>query len=259
MIHHVEHILKRVPFLYQVALRMQAGLVGSKRNRIARKYLHGRGIEIGALHTPLHVGSNVQVAYVDRLTREGLQAEYPEMKDFHQRFVKVDIVDDGEVLSSIADGSLAFVIANHMLEHCENPLGTMRIHLNKLTRGGVLYYAIPDKSRTFDRDRPLTTFEHLILDDTKGSHLSRQAHYQEFAQYAAPYAAWLSLAVKRSGGALEAANQLMDSGYSIHFHVWNMASLSGFVCQAKGYLGDRFELDTFAPNGSEIIVVLRRH
>ena len=66
--------------------------------------------------------------------------------------VKVDIVDDGEKLSSFPDGQLDFIIANHMIEHTANPLGTIRNHLRKIREGGVLYYAVPDKRYTFDVD-----------------------------------------------------------------------------------------------------------
>ncbi len=257
MIDQLECLLKRIPFFYQRALRAQAGVVGFKRYLIARKYLRGHGVEIGALHNPLRVGEGVQVDYVDRLTQERLQVEYPEMKDFHHRFVRVDIVDDGEVLGSLSDGSLDFVIANHMLEHCENPLGTMRNHLNKLARGGILYYAIPDKSRTFDRDRPLTTFDHLVQDDVNGPNDSRESHYQEFVECAAPYT-WLGEKVKDRHSAMAVAKELMDSGYSIHFHVWNAASLFAFLHSANGYLDDRFVVEQVGRNGSETIAVLKK-
>jgi predicted SAM-dependent methyltransferase len=195
------------------------------------------------------------VQYVDRLTREQLRVEYPEMQEYHRDFVHVDIVDDGEQLARIADGSLDFVVANHMLEHCENPLGTMRNHLRKLRRGGVLYYAIPDKTRTFDIDRPLTSFEHLVQDDQHGPQATREQHYLEFVRCVAPYT-WIGEKVKNDADAVAEAKRQMDSNFSIHFHVWDPPSFSDFLSQARAYLDDRFEVKCVVRNGSEIIAVL---
>jgi hypothetical protein len=87
---------------------------------LARRYLHGSGLEIGALHRPLPVKQGTRVTYVDRLDQRGLRAHYPELAS--HEFVNVDIVDDGETLGSIAQESQDFIIANHCIEHCENPL-----------------------------------------------------------------------------------------------------------------------------------------
>jgi SAM-dependent methyltransferase len=148
------------------------------RRRIADTYLHGEGIEIGALYAPLQTSAKVR--YVDRMPVEQLRVQYPELAD--TELTPVDCIDDGERLTTFANESLDFIIANHMLEHCENPLGTMRVHLERVRRGGILYYAVPDKRHSFDIDRPITTFEHLIDDDKDGGESSRVAHYMEWAR-----------------------------------------------------------------------------
>jgi hypothetical protein len=48
-----------------------------------------------------------------------LRQQYPELGAV--RLVEADIVDNGETISSIADNSWDFAIANHMIEHCQNP------------------------------------------------------------------------------------------------------------------------------------------
>jgi predicted SAM-dependent methyltransferase len=48
---------------------------------------------------------------------------YPELKS--RKFIEPDIIDDGEKLSRIEDASQDFIIANHFLEHCEDPIGTV--------------------------------------------------------------------------------------------------------------------------------------
>ena len=49
-----------------------------KRQRLAA-WLHGNGIEIGALHRPLKVPRTAHVTYVDRLPQEVLRAHYSDL------------------------------------------------------------------------------------------------------------------------------------------------------------------------------------
>ncbi len=44
--------------------------------------------------------------------------------------------------------------------------------------GGILYYAIPDERNSFDIDRPLTEFDHLVADDADGGVASRLEHFR---------------------------------------------------------------------------------
>ena len=120
-----------------------------------RGHLRGHGLEIGALHTPFNVPRGVEVKYVDRLDADELRRHYPELADEH--FVRVDIVDDAETLATVAEASQDFVIASHVLEHCENPIGAIRTWLRVLKPGGVILLIVPDKRFTFDKVRPMTT------------------------------------------------------------------------------------------------------
>src|SRR5262245_21139289 len=142
------------------------------RAAIARMYLRGSGIEIGALHRPLRVPPHVAVRYVDRLSTDDLPRQYPTLADHD--LVPVGIIDDGERLASLADRSQDFVIANHFLEHCEDPLGALLNFLRVLRDGGVLFLTVPDKRYTFDRDRPVTPLPHLIADHECGADGSRR-------------------------------------------------------------------------------------
>lgn len=111
------------------------------RTSLAKQYLSGFGIEIGALHQPLLVPSRARVKYVDRLPIGELRLQYPELKEYP--FRNVDIIDNGETLEKIESDSLDFVIANHFLEHCENPIKAIQSFLRVLKKGGTLYLAVP--------------------------------------------------------------------------------------------------------------------
>ena len=63
------------------------------------------------------------VRYVDRMWTDELRREYPELANWD--LTQVDVVDDGEKLATIADESQDFIVANHFLEHTEDPVGTI--------------------------------------------------------------------------------------------------------------------------------------
>ena len=220
----------------------------AERQRVASRYLSGTGIEIGALDAPTPLPSAATVRYVDFRPVDELRRQYPELDA--GRFVHVDVVDDGERLASIDDNSLGFLIANHMLEHCENPLGTLRNHARKVAPGGWLYYALPDMRCCFDRVRPLTPFEHLVADDVDGGRASRPGHFLEWAK--------LVNGIADDAAARENARLNLANGYSIHYHVWDCNSWIDFLCKAREYLGGPYEIRHVELSGPEIISVLRR-
>jgi SAM-dependent methyltransferase len=220
----------------------------AERKRVAARYLTGRGIEIGALDAPTPLPPGARARYVDFRVLNELHHHYPELDA--GSFVPVDVIDDGERLDKFADASLAFLIANHMLEHCENPLGTLRNHLRKVAPGGWLYYAMPDMRCGFDIARPLTTFEHLVADDADGGRSSRHGHFVEWAKFVNK--------IEDDVAADGNARINMENGYSIHYHVWDGNSWLEFLCRARAHLGDLFEIRHFELSGPEMISVLRR-
>lgn len=224
--------------------------VTPKRVRMSRQFIgRGNGLEIGALHRPLSVNDKVNVSYVDRMDETALQETYAEVANC--KLKKVDIIDDGEKLETVADASQDFIIANHMLEHCEDPIRTIENHIMKLKDGGILFYSIPDKRFTFDRHRKLTTFEHLVEDYTKGVEHSRKRHYQE----------WLTDVVHhgKKYTIIEAElQQLMTLKASIHFHCWNKRTFIDFLHQTRNLLQQSFEICAVKQNYNEIIAILRK-
>ncbi len=216
------------------------------REAIAAAFLHGEGIEIGALHQPLVVPSSVRVKYVDRMTAPDLRRQYVELAA--QPLVETDIVDNGELLSTIGDGTQDFVIANHFIEHCQNPLLTVQNLLRVLKPGGVVYMAVPDKRFSFDVDRPCTTIEHLMRDFSEGPAWSKRQHFEE----------WSRLVNKRTEERLveEEVAHLIDMDYSIHFHVWAATEFLEFILTLQRLF--QFETELFLRNGPESIVILRR-
>ena len=221
------------------------GTVRDTRRAIAAAFLHGDGIEIGPLNAPLIVPRTARVTYVDRMSVAELRRRYPEM--VNQPFPEIAIVDDGETLATIGDAAQDFVIANHFIEHCENPLLAFRNMFRVLKPAGILFMSVPDKRFTFDADRPSTTLEHLLRDFSEGPEWSRRQHYEE----------WSRLVNKRAGPEIEEeVKKNLAIAYSIHFHVWSGPELLGLVEALRRIV--RFEMQLFLRNGIESIIVLRK-
>jgi SAM-dependent methyltransferase len=229
------------------------------RAEFAARYLFGEGLEIGALHQPLAVPAHAKVRYVDRMKTDELRREYPELAEWD--LTEVAVVDDGETLATVAEESQDFIVANHFLEHTENPIGTIETHLGKLKPGGVLFYAVPDKRFTFDFRRPVTPIEEMVADYDEGPERSRAEHYEE----------WTRLVIDEEspsdGGAEQVASEewvqrrareLEAAKYSIHMHVWTQVEFLQLILACRERLGERFDIEATAKRAIEFIVVLRK-
>lgn len=67
-------------------------------------------------------------------------------------------------LEGIPSEKYDFLIASHCLEHCANTLKTVKEWLRVVKKGGAILLILPHKRYTFDLNRPITTFEHLLKD-----------------------------------------------------------------------------------------------
>jgi SAM-dependent methyltransferase len=221
--------------------------VVSARMRIANRYLSGEGIEIGALHNPLPIPPSARIRYVDRFPVPELRAHYPELEQ--EPLVQVDILDDGERLATIPDTSLDFVVANHFLEHAQDPIGTLLSAFRVLRPGGILYLAVPDKRHTFDSDRPVTPFEHVERDFDEGAQVSRRDHFEE----------WARLVDRVSEDEVpRRAEALMEQDYSIHYHVWTQREALELLITVRERLDLDFDVELMERIEYEVVFVLRK-
>jgi len=230
-------------------------IVNHNRLLLSDRYIKGSGIEIGGLGRPLHVHPDVKVSYVDRFSIEELKKNYPERAGEDLR--APDIVANGETLDPVANSSQGFVIANHVIEHFQNPiLFFINVH-RVLKAGGIFFLTFPDKDKTFDRDRPVTDFDHLVHDYTDGPIVSHMDHFEEFVALAdiddIGRPAW-STKEEKDG----LVSKLIAEDYSIHFHVWDtpaMVTLISNVCEQYG-LG--FKTLQMLSSGDETIFILEK-
>lgn len=215
---------------------------------IAKEYLVGNGIEIGALHNKMPVSKKAKVSYVDRISYKDLIKHYPELKG--KKITKPDIVSDAETLEKIADNSQDFIIASHILEHCEDPIEALKNFSRVMKQDANAYIIVPDKRHCFDYKRPLTTMEHLVKDHEEGVLTSRRDHYIE----------WLKL-VEDIEDEKEIARKLKiyeETNYNIHFHVWDTNSFLNFLNFVIQQYKLPMEVILYRFNYSENAVILRK-
>jgi SAM-dependent methyltransferase len=193
-----------------------------------RRYLRGKGLEIGGLWRKFKVSASTKVWYLDRLSVENLGKQYPE---WNGGIVAPDIIGDAEHLP-IASASLNFLIASHVLEHLRFPLLALRSWYDALVSGGILLLRVPDMRYTFDRDRRRTTLQHLLGESEDPRKFDTVSHYADWVQY-------VNHCAPGEARFRQQLNRLVGMNYSIHYHVWIDRDLAEII----QYTRDVYHLD----------------
>lgn len=215
------------------------------REILARQFISGEGIEVGGLHHPTRVKARVR--QVDRLDNDGLSVHYPEWNK--TATAHVDIVDDAQHLSTVPDASQDFIIANHVLEHCHDPLGALRNWFRVVRDGGTIFFALPDKRRTFDRRREVTPLEHLIAHVAEPDKDDWEQHYVDYVRHVCDV----------PDGEIESlARELAGRDHSIHFHVWTQREMIEMIEHARRRYDLHFDYLAVLEHSEETVFVLRK-
>jgi ubiquinone/menaquinone biosynthesis C-methylase UbiE len=130
-----------------------------KDSILAHKYLDNlTGIEIGgSAHNPFNLPHCINVDYTDSMDNPYKQLEY----SFCEERLPVDIVAFASELP-FGNESLDYVISSHLIEHCFDPIATMREWLRVIKSGGYIFTIAPSKEATPEETRSITTMEELI-------------------------------------------------------------------------------------------------
>lgn len=199
---------------------------------------------MGALNWPLPLPKGARARCVDVAPGEVLALRHPE---YGVAAFRVDHVASIETLDGIADVSLDFAIANHVIEHSQDPIRAFEALLRVLKPGGVLFFVLPDGRVTFDRDRPNTPFAHLRRDYEEGPEVSRAEHFREFA------------ALVHGAEGEEIGRKAAEAeGADIHFHVWDAFAMMEMVARLRREMGFPIEIEAMSRTRIEAIFVLRK-
>jgi SAM-dependent methyltransferase len=239
----IKRIIIGKPFLEEIS--------NFSRELISRVYIKGSGIEIGGLHNPLFINKNItRVKYVDRMQLKELRQQYPDQDGVE--IGEPDIIADGEKLDPIENDSQDFVIANHFLEHCQNPVLAIKNMLRVLKKDGIIFMAIPDKRYTFDIKRPVTTLQHILSDYSGEPEYSKEEHFNEFVR--------LTENLKTEEEINQRLEYLLKIDYSIHYHVWTNKEMNELFLYLSNELNFPFEIEFMLANPQDIecIYILRK-
>jgi hypothetical protein len=122
--------------------------------------------------------------------------------------------------------------------------------LRVLKKDGIIYMAIPDKRFTFDHERPVTPFEHILGDYKNGPAASKQQHFEEWVRFVK------NVTAKKA--AAERTRALIEEDYSIHFHVWAQADMLELFTRLRQELSLPISIEFIIQNNEEVIFILRK-
>ncbi|NND81718.1 MAG: methyltransferase domain-containing protein [Gammaproteobacteria bacterium] len=251
------------------------------KNQLAFEYLHGTGVELGALHNPVPLDPNkATVVYADRLCKADAIAAFPELESAAELIVESDLlVDlDNDDLSFISERGMDFVIANHVIEHVVNPIRFLKKVSDNLPVGGRFFLTVPNKEFTHDKNRKLTRYRHLWLEyylNTKRlsnthikDYLRNKSEVEQVHPKTAEYFKQNNLPLSYYDGNRIPLNPISRSrlyqyhrGRSIHVHVWNRESFDFFLRRTIDLFKLKFEIEEYLSaetSAGEMIYLLKK-
>lgn len=145
------------------------------RRRSLVKMVHSylgslKGIEIGGA---AHNDFGLDALNVDRYAEMDTVYKKAERANWG-RVTPVDIVAPGHELP-LADKSVDFVFASHVIEHVPDPIAAL--HEWKRVAREYLFLVVPHRDRTFDRDRPVTPVSELVERHEAGFESEEDRHW----------------------------------------------------------------------------------
>jgi len=144
-----------------------------QESKIAHGFLDGlKGIEIGgSAHNPFGLDT-INIDITDSLDTVYKKSEI----QLCGRALNVDIVSPGDNLP-FKDKSYDFVISSHVIEHFFDPIKAIKEWLRVARK--YVFMIVPEKTRTFDRDRPVTPISEIhdrylemLLPDAPNGHFT---------------------------------------------------------------------------------------
>tara|TARA_B100000963_G_C22499060_1_gene612877 strand:+ start:245 stop:928 length:684 start_codon:yes stop_codon:yes gene_type:complete len=216
--------------------------------------LSGKGIEIGAFGEPAKLPNSCQVSYFDVIDPKTASARFPEIQS--SKLVSVHILGDVDKrdLRKLTVNSQDFVIANHVIEHVACPIAMVEDMFYVLRTGGWIAIAAPDKRYTFDKKRPLTSYEHLETEYINGVDEVDDEHYLEFLQHVGKH-------VFQEPGRDIKGDIAFARSRREHAHVWDSHTFLEFLMACKKTSGIEFKIEfqsTGEENGIEFFAILRK-
>ncbi|MEA3540747.1 MAG: methyltransferase domain-containing protein [Pseudomonadota bacterium] len=218
------------------------------RRTLSSVWIKGSGIEVGAGSRPFFLPAGATCYYGDIRDKAALD-HY-----FNGLDVAVNGYIDAQTMAGIKDASLDFVISAHVIEHLFNPVGSIKNAIRVLRKSGIFLLVVPEKSKTWDRDRPVTTIQHMIADAADGGATTKLQAYLEHVEYVHPVMTGQHIPTAE---VQEAARRIMDAQMDIHVHSWTHREFR----QLLDYCAEKFRFRVVHSQAvqNENIFVLQRY
>jgi SAM-dependent methyltransferase len=132
---------------------------------LARRILGtlGRGLEIGGSSFNRFPG--VRAFNLDLPANAVFQSAQHALAG---RALPIDVFAAADRLP-LAAGALPFVLASHVIEHMPDAIRALGEWDRVLAHGGIAFFIVPHRQRTFDRERPRTDLRHHLADYALGT------------------------------------------------------------------------------------------
>lgn len=171
---------------------LRKALIGRQRNLPDLTHFSGRGLEIGGPSQffqdrgefPIYaVAENIDnVNYGSQTFWEGTLKEGQYFKYKSDKPSGRQFICEASDLTVIAADTYDFIASCHTLEHCANPVRAMYEWRRVLKNDGWLVLILPHKAGTFDHQRSVTDFEHLLEDHRRGVTEDDKTHFPEILE-----------------------------------------------------------------------------
>ncbi|MBA3963468.1 MAG: methyltransferase domain-containing protein [Chthoniobacterales bacterium] len=219
------------------------------RFEVARRYLSGVGLEVGAGARPFPLPDHAQAIYGDIRDNDAL------VKFFRTTEVISGQLIDAQTLAGFPENSFDFLVSAHVIEHLRDPLGAIVCGFRVLKAQRPFIIVVPEMGSTFDRNRPETTVEHALRDFRDGGESTCFQAYEEHLRFVHPYLTgqhYEESEIQRQA----AENTKRWRDFDVHFHAWTKAGFAALLHAAAEITPFRIEETVTAAN--ENIFVLRR-
>lgn len=105
----------------------------------------------------------------DTTVWEGKIKQGPTFQFARNKPIGRQYIAEATAMECIASNTYDFVLSSHVLEHTANPIHALSEWMRVLKKHGTLVLLLPNKDKTFDHRRTVTTLEHLIADFKAGT------------------------------------------------------------------------------------------
>jgi ubiquinone/menaquinone biosynthesis C-methylase UbiE len=213
-----------------------------------RDNLRGLGCEAGSLHNSFPINEKTQMIYCDYMSQEELREQYKNDKLVDITKIKPQIkIKDMTDMSVFPNNYFDFVCNSHIVEHSANMLKAVQEFLRITKPNGFVFMIIPSMDYCFDKDRVLTTPQHIVDDFNNNVTTVEMNHYTDYFSH-----------VPFPDGTIhpELAESAFNNGANIHVHTFLTRTLKEIFEKMESVL--RYKLLDINQNMLNIGVLLQK-